>query len=973
KTPDVVIRASAGTGKTFQLSNRNLAKLLSGIAPERMLATTFTRKAAGEILERILLRLAEAGLDANTCRELAVFLGDASLTPRVCQRMLAGLARQLHRVRVGTLDSFFSTVAHSFALELGLAPGWRILDDLEDETLRERAIDEVLKAESTSDVVRMMHLLSRGQAGRSVGELIRRTVDGLYSVYQQTSREAWRKIPRPRPLASDELTLTLVELADVSLPNDKRWETSRQAALACARANDWEAFLKNGVPCKLLASENTYYGKPIAGEPRRIFERLVKHARAILLGQLAEQTAATWDLLDKFHQHYVRLKREAGGLRFDDVTLRLARALGEAVAADRLAYRLDAAVDHLLLDEFQDTSLPQWQAVRPLAERTAASPERSFFCVGDTKQAIYGWRGGVAAIFDALAETLPGLETRPLDRSYRSAQPVIDAVNRVFARLDSHPNLQKAAPAARDWQAAFPLHTTACTELAGYVCLEGAPKAGEEQKQFDVTLAAAADRLAELARNCPHHTIGALVRKNATVTRLIYELRRRGVSASEEGGGTMTDAAAVLLIRSLLELADHPGHTAARFHVASSALGAGLEFTDHTDSAAAGRLAARVRRELVERGYGPVVLDWSRRLAPWCGRRDLARLEQLIELAWSWQPTATLRPGDFVRAINRQKVMDPTSDRVRVMTTHQAKGLEFDIVVLPDLDCDPLIGTRDSYVTGCDGPTEAPNRVCLYRNEIVQRLLPAEWQTIFAKWHHEAATESLCVLYVALTRAVHALYIIVAPTGKDAAKLPATAAGVVEWGLLEPPVVPAGKIACEFGNRNWHGHASGESESRESRVESREPDAGGVASLPPLAPRLSTLDSLKLADMPDGRRRGLDRSAPSKRHGGARVRLKHVFKEPDAFALERGTLFHAWLELVGWLEDGEPDDDLLMETARRLGCLTVPLDRAIREFRNALRQPPIANALSRMSYRPPRDLRLPPHVVAQLGEPLKGS
>ena len=114
----------------------------------------------------------------------------------------------------------------------------------------------------------------------------------------------------------------------------------------------------------------------------------------------------------------------------------MTRRLGEAAIADRLdevVYRLDGQVAHLLLDEFQDTSALQWRVLRPFAQRVIRGGEdRSFFCVGDVKQAIYGWRGGVAEIFDALDDEFGGLPSQALNESFRSSPVVIDCVNQVF-------------------------------------------------------------------------------------------------------------------------------------------------------------------------------------------------------------------------------------------------------------------------------------------------------------------------------------------------------------------------------------------------------------------------------------------------------------------------------------------------------------------------------------------------------------
>ena len=104
--PNVVIRASAGTGKTYQLSNRYLQLAADGQPPEQVLASTFARKAAGEILGRVLVRLAEAALDETARRELTRAI-ERELSPADCHRLLKKLVGELHRLRIGTLDSFF--------------------------------------------------------------------------------------------------------------------------------------------------------------------------------------------------------------------------------------------------------------------------------------------------------------------------------------------------------------------------------------------------------------------------------------------------------------------------------------------------------------------------------------------------------------------------------------------------------------------------------------------------------------------------------------------------------------------------------------------------------------------------------------------------------------------------------------------------------------------------------------------------
>ena len=185
------------------------------------------------------------------------------------------------------------------------------------------------------------------------------------------------------------------------------------------------------------------------------------------------------------------------------------------VDGDALAFRLDSPIDHLLLDEFQDTAPLQWRVLRPLAERvTAGDAASSFFCVGDVKQAIYGWRGGVAEIFDAIDEQLPGLQTLGLNTSYRSAPPVIETVNRVFAGMTAHPNLGARRPrCAAGARGSSRTHGPA--QLPGYAELVTAP-ARPAATRGKRCWRSPPNR-SRTVRQTPGFSVGVLVRTNDTV------------------------------------------------------------------------------------------------------------------------------------------------------------------------------------------------------------------------------------------------------------------------------------------------------------------------------------------------------------------------------------------------------------------------------------------------------------------------
>ena len=136
----LIIRASAGTGKTFQLSNRYLTRLVDGIPPDQILATTFTRNAAAEILERVLKRLATGATADTNANDLASEIGRPDLTRADCVRLLTELTRSLHRIRVSTLDSFFVKLAGNFAQELGLPADWSIVDEADEKMIKQLSL-----------------------------------------------------------------------------------------------------------------------------------------------------------------------------------------------------------------------------------------------------------------------------------------------------------------------------------------------------------------------------------------------------------------------------------------------------------------------------------------------------------------------------------------------------------------------------------------------------------------------------------------------------------------------------------------------------------------------------------------------------------------------------------------------------------------------------------------------------------------
>ncbi len=939
------IRASAGTGKTFALANRFIGLLAAGAEVSSILATTFTRKAAGEILDRVLTRLCEASQDEGKCEELSKFIKVEGFGRRQTKEILFRLIRQLHRVQSCTLDSFFASLAGSFPFELGMPPGWHIIDESLDQQLRTEAIRAMLSTGDSQELVTMIRLLVRDHAARPVAEQIRRIVGDLYRIYTETPEQSWNAL-KTMPMLSEEWVADAVErLAEFRIPTNTNgkenanWVKQHGRSLGYAVEGDWLKFLTDGISGKIAAGSKSYYRLPIENHHVEVYHPLIVHARAWLTNRTIERTRAIHQLLSRFDAAYQELKTIRRALQFEDVTRSLANGVAMR-SLDDLFYRLDGRIHHLLLDEFQDTSLSQWRIIQPMAEEIVAHGEgdRSLFCVGDAKQAIYGWRGGEAAIFETMESDLPGVVWRPLNLSFRSSQVIIDVVNRVFESIGTSPALERYEKAAQSWGERFSTHETAMKELPGYVQAEVAPIEVGTRDGIDeyARLRYTARRIKKIVRDAPNASVGVLLRSNnkGQIARLVHELGRDTdggtVRASEEGGNPLTDSPAVNAVLSWLTLADHPGDTVARFHVETSCLGTivGLGRADAKSGRRLGfkELTLGLRERLVRDGYAPTIFDWTKQLAERCDEHDLRRLLQLTELAAQYDRQASLRPCDFVRFVKIQKVEDATPANVRIMTIHKSKGLQFDAVVLPQLD-GRLGGGKPPEVVSkrCSEDLET-EVVCSYLDQATRKALP-HLVHLFDEYEQDRIFESLSVMYVALTRAKQAIYLIMSPSKQSEKKLPATMEGVLRGALIDET-----RLGCDDGVVYQHGSDQwGESILRkvpdlDVEHESRSP---------------------VLAKASARRRRGLPRQSPSRLEGGDKVTVDSILNFGHRDARKRGTILHALFETIEWVDDWKLEDKELVEVAVKVGCATDESRRMVEEFRAMVRQPHVRACLSR--------------------------
>jgi len=798
-----MILASAGSGKTHALTHRFVQLLALGAAPERIVALTFTRKAAGEFFDEILKKLARAAGEPDYARRLAGEIGLPALGAADFLRWLRAVVDAMPRLNLGTLDGFFARIVRSFPLELGLAGEFQIMEEAAARRERRRVLRRMFAATGGPDAAQREFIEAFKRATFGVEEKrLARVLDGFLDEHAEKFLDApnasqwgdpraiwpegcaWLDAGARRDAAAKALR--------AALP----WETLNEKQRA--RLEDFFAALPEWAPGAPLSRaveyvlKNAFDAWPELAEV--VVERkkvaLAPEARAALRGMVAgiagaeiarrlEMTRGLFAVLRGYERTYHEVVRRAGRLTFADVLRLLLPGDGGPVlsAGDAAAtggarllidWRLDAQFDHWLLDEFQDTSFAQWSVLRNLIDEAVQDPERrrSLFYVGDVKQAIFGWRGGDPRLFREIFEhynaAQPGaIAAEHLVKSWRSGPAVIALVNRVFGDAAALRALVPAA-AAEAWTREWRDHESAQPQLGGYAELR---HADDEAGRFAETLKIL--REAEPQRRGLE--VAVLVRTNATGAALADFLRREGglAAVAESDLRVAADNPLTCALLALLRAAAHPGDSLAQEHLRMTPLGAVLA----TEKLAGyDALTARVLAELHEEGFAGVLERWLRKLAPAIAGDAFSaeRGRLLVAAAAEFDESGSRDVAEFLEFAERFTVRDAdTAGVVRVMTVHKAKGLGFDLVILPDLEGKTLAERRGGLAV-----QKAPDRSVEWVLDLPPRIF-AEHDPVLAAHvaaaEAEAAYENLCLLYVAMTRAKRAMHVITETPGAKSA------------------------------------------------------------------------------------------------------------------------------------------------------------------------------------------------------------
>lgn len=955
------ILASAGSGKTFALTSRYLALVHRGVEPSRILATTFSRAAAAEILARVLRRAADAVLDEGKRRELqeAMAADDASVGERpldgaAAAALLEGVVRDLPRLQIRTLDSFFAGVIRAFATELGVGATLRVMDDGEERTLLLDAIRAAMEEEDEEALLSTILSLVHGKRVAAVVRTAEGQVEGLLDILGNTAPHAWdwQVPPAIDHDAKQALLAEMRRLAEEKVGGGNVAKSVRGDALKL------ETAMRSGADAWHPDRFGKLAGSAVAGRPVVYGDKAVPESVADAYRELANliltesaagyarMTKAMHALATAVATRRTRLARSRLLASFADLTALLDPRSNRQPDLAEVWFRLDGRVQHLLLDEFQDTSVVQWRALQRLVEEIVAGGEevRSLFAVGDVKQAIYGWRSGEPRLLAELQDVLTDgatveLDERQLVRSYRASPRVIGFVNRLFEDVGSHADLEPAQlAAARRWSARFAKHETAIDDAAGRVEVVAVPFGDGQYPDLAAQIAAVRGRVRAMRERLPATaSIGVIARRNPIVARVARALQREGHAVRVIGRGALLDREAALVVLQALRLAEWPGDTMAAFDLAQSPLAdrVGLDRTKpftRPSLEGAAEASRKLRREFESRGIATVVDEWRRHLAPLLDDHERLRLEQLVALIERLATTADRSPGEIADLVRDARVEHAAGGDVAVMNVHQSKGLEFDAVIVLDIEnkLEGLSTQRRIAWSSPSLPTEPIPRVVRWiQEDLIEPLV--EMGAVCKATIERQTEESLSVLYVALTRAKRELCVIVSETKptKDGGVRSCCAGTLAE--LVRGAVGNGAERPDPDDPSVWF--RDGEPWSPALAIEDRAKPQAREAVAPPRI-------------RPSKRARHRARAASELESATTSLRLR------DRDAIDKGTAFHAALARVGWLDDDRSDDELLdaMRIAlpsRDASWLRARLD----EVRVALDRPGLRDLLTRRSPR----------------------
>ncbi|NMD69345.1 UvrD-helicase domain-containing protein [Bacillus sp. DNRA2] len=697
-----MLSAGAGAGKTYRLSGEILKSIQNGVPPENIMATTFTTKAAEELIERVRLRLLESG--------------DAEAAARI----LDGY--------VGTMNSVFGRLLREFALEMGLSPVQKVLADTEASALFHAIADEVIMKfyRDYREVFLRLGLdnLDENNNWRKkvlqVLELARE--NGMSPAEVQACAEfSWDNMTKwlpealPNPDQLDETLRSALQVAKSELPGADTTKTTAKAMEVLDEViREWD---RNGVLTwqqwaklsKLAPAKKSMDAVSPIHAAASVHDR---HPR--LHEDMKNAMFAVFHCASEAMELYAEEKRKRGLIDFTDQEALALKLLKDQQNREVLIDRISA----VFIDEFQDSSPLQIALNMQLREIAESAT-----WVGDVKQAIYGFRGTDPELMQTAMTSIDDLDIEILDASYRSRKSLVDFVNAIFVpvfeargmaaeRTALDPMREDKPEQALAVETWFYPHSKNVKTDAAHIAL-GVKKVLSQTDHYQII-----DKITRELRSLKGGDVAILCRSNDECVRIAEALSNLGIPATVGESGLLDTPEVVFAVAAIRYLVD-PRDTLALaelIHFSSAEWGEGRWLSDWLDAEKRVNIIEtepvihdldKARAKIVQMSPSEVVdmalvVSSADEIALSWGQQEqrLANLDALRKLAIKYEDVAGTNgnaatttgfilflSNDVKRDKELNLVAESTNDNaVRVLTYHKAKGLEWPFVILNSLD-----------------------------------------------------------------------------------------------------------------------------------------------------------------------------------------------------------------------------------------------------------------------------------------------
>ena len=800
KKNNQAIMASAGTGKTYNLAMRYLRLMQEGASPASIVALTFSNKAAGEILDKIITVLLEL-TEKEEARQQAIEAGFIlpGSNAEDFRKLLHALLSCRERLQISTIDSFFMQILQAFPMECGIAGNITMIDE-EDDRPRLQAL---LKLFASADEAKRRELLehlkdiSFGNDEKSMNKLMTDFLHYTYPIYLDNPdpllwgkiSTIWKEYDPSWILSEKELKKVANELPLLLIINkieDKRFRQKFTDLAEMAEKYARVRLINKPAVEQLIVKpfkdhpEALYLDQqeivlnfnrkeyPLESRLANALRKLVRHLLTVEFHYITSRTRALYNIFADFDRSYAATARNAGLLTFNDVACLIRGNSPTALPCSdliTLEERIDAKTDHYMLDEFQDTSNRQWEILANLADEAinnyTGDRDRSFFFVGDIKQSIYQWRQGNPKLFGLICrehgftpDGKNGNLLSTLERSFRSSVPVINTVNKVFQTecfpvADQNGLLRMALEGMQ-----FKTHSSAPSAAAQAGCTMMFEM---KEKDFYAKARSVANLIKKLDpfssdRRKPL-SVGILVRTNETGRKLADILIYEGLNVTVDGKLDPAQSLAFTTYRQLLRLAAHPEDKMAQGF---------LEMLVFGEQKIALPNAQEVRGIISQQGFHAFTRRFFQ-LFNGMTAFDRTRMEVVEKAALRADQQENRTIDEFLSELDLLKDSGSSNrNTVQIMTIHKSKGLDFDIVILPETSWhqgNMIKHKQGNAIAVMKDHTGIKTQwISFLPNAAFIPLLP-EVQFFVDYADFSACYENLCNLYVAMTRARNALYI----------------------------------------------------------------------------------------------------------------------------------------------------------------------------------------------------------------------